>query len=804
MKPSLLRPGTLVVALLLTACGGGGGGGSDAPARPTANIDVLTPTQATFSLADGPVEVQLDGSNSSSPRSGTLSYQWQLVSQPAESGASLSGAAATTTSFNADLPGDYVASLVVDDGTIQSTPTRVTLVATSPYPVAITAPRHSVRLGTETLGLDGSASQPPTGQSGTLSYQWTLKQVPDGSAGFLTGAGQALATLNLDVAGDYLLQLVVSHDGVASEPADVVVTVSAGNAPPVAVAEDRTVNLGEEVVLDGGNSYDPDGAALQYRWVWSDAEPDGVPIPPLRGRTTDIVRFTPEAAGTYKLDFFVFDGTWKSEEREVTVTVERPEDGSINNPPIGDLEATGYFPSYSYNEQEVGLRANFTFIGYDPEGDPLQITNAELLEKPAGSTAELVDIGAWEPLGKKIQKLDKVGLYRVRMTVSDGVNSITREATMEAKIGNVNGRPATGGVTAQAQSVLVGNALIFDASSSDPNLDPLTFEWELADRPDGSQAVVEAVLEPESQEYRRARVLTDVPGPYTVRVVARDDRGLTGASPAEASGIAKLANNPPEIRRVIWKRNWGSLAPGESFYQLLPCMSLHFSPLVVDANGDKIYTHEEMLSAPEGGDFTSDPGEADCPNTRGAVFTKPGTYVFRYLASDGIEDAAPYDFNVDIEPMENARGVLLKSWSEGDALLHPLPYENIPPYGYGTTLHLRPVLEPRRIVWSIDAVDGDYTVVDVAASHINGGLESLTPWFEGVREGQVIKQGETLNFSTWMPPVPCIRTDDLAEGFHFSFRIKEIPQATFVYENWVEASRGVLSQWTDCEPGQME
>ena len=41
-------------------------------------------------------------------------------------------------------------------------------------------------------------------------------------------------------------------------------------------------------------------------------------------------------------------------------------------------------------------------------------------------------------MGKKIQKLDVEGMYKVRMVVSDGVNQLTTDATMEAKIGNVN------------------------------------------------------------------------------------------------------------------------------------------------------------------------------------------------------------------------------------------------------------------------------------------------------------------------------------------------------------------------------
>ncbi|MEY1661736.1 PKD domain-containing protein [Isoalcanivorax beigongshangi] len=799
--------GTLGLSLMVTACGSSSSS-SSAPTPPKAEITLLSPADTTFSLGQGPVTVQLDGSHSSSPRDATLSYSWNLVAAPTHSNAQLDNSDGTLANFKADLPGAYVASLTVDDGSARSTATRITLDATSPYPTASSATHYSVRLGTDSLGLDASASTPPTGESGPLDYKWSLGLVPEGSGAYLTQAEQALATLHLDLEGDYHLRLVVSYQGTESAPVEVRVTVSSGNAPPVAVADDITITRGSEVVLDGSRSYDPDGEPLEYRWRWASTatSPKHLPIPELQGTNTDTLRFTPEAVGNYYLVFSVFDGTWKSEEQTVTVTVQKPADAD-NLPPVGDLITVAYFPTNSVsNQQEVGLRANFVFEGYDPDGDAIEIIDAELVSKPAGSNATLDSIGAWEPLGRKIQVLDKVGDYQVRMTLSDGTHTITRDATMTALVGNVNRRPDAGGIDMASGSVLVGNPLVFTATSKDPDLDPLTFTWELVDRPDNSQAVIVPVLEPESREYRRAHVVTDVPGPYRVRVQVKDDRGLEGITPREVGGMAKLSNSAPEIRYVSWQRNWGSLAPGQKFVQLLPCMSLLFRPVVVDLDGDSFETREQMLSAPEGGDYTSLSYAQDaCPNMRGNGFTQPGTYVFRYEASDGIDDAKPYDFTVEIEPMANARGVLLRNLDgDGDALLHPLPYENLPPYGYDFVGRPAPVTKPLQLAWSLEALDSDYTIVDVETRHINGGLASLTPWFEGLEEGTVIRQGDSLSFQTWLPAVPCLRTDDMAEGYHLSFRIKELPDVHFIYENWIGGRKGILSQWQECAPGELE
>ncbi|WP_457934862.1 PKD domain-containing protein [Pseudoalteromonas sp. SCSIO 43210] len=796
------------LSLTMSACGGSSDKKADTEVqvpqqKPIAVIELQSPTEQTFSLEAGAVQVTLNADTSTSAEGTSLTYTWQLIERPAASKSDITSADSVITEFTADFPGEYVVNLIVNDGTNNSEAVRFTLTATSPYPIAITESIYSVNLGTDSIGLDGSQSVTPTGETGSLAYQWELIEKPIDSTGYLNNADQSQSTLFVDLAGDYKLQFIVTYNGIASESVNVTVSVAEGNAPPVAKADDITIILGEEAVLDASSSIDPEGEKLQYRWQWgySPTEPDNAPLPKLDGATTAKVRFTPQAVASYKVMLFVFDGTRKSEEKEITVTVNKNPEATTNAAPIGELSATGYYPSYSIGEQEVGLRAEFNFTGYDPEGEALQIIDATLVEKPEGSVAELVDIGSWKPMGKKIQKLDIAGTYLVRMVISDGENQISLDATMEAKVGNVNGQPSTSGVSAQSKSVLVGDALVFDASSSDPNDDPITFHWELTDKPDGSNATIEAVIEPESQEYRRAKVITDVPGSYTARLIVEDDRGLFAKTYAQDNGLAKLTNTTPEIRSVVWARNWGRLSPGEDYYQILTCMSLLHRPVTIDADGDEVFTHEELISAPEGGEFTSSPSEADCPNTRGQVFTKPGTYTFRYSATDLIDDAPQYDFVVKVDPIAEAKGVRLRSLNDNDeSLWQPLPYENIPPFANDFYASSKPFLEEGYVRWSLTATDADYTIENLHVSHINGDLESLTPRFENLMQGQVIAKGESVEFKTLLPVVTCVRNEEASEGFHFSFRIKEIPEITFVYETWRTANQSSLFyEWTECE-----
>jgi hypothetical protein len=75
--------------------------------------------------------VTLNGSASSDANSDPLTYSWTLTSAPASSTAVLSGATTVAPTFTADLAGMYVATLVVNDGMVDSTAATVTINAAS-------------------------------------------------------------------------------------------------------------------------------------------------------------------------------------------------------------------------------------------------------------------------------------------------------------------------------------------------------------------------------------------------------------------------------------------------------------------------------------------------------------------------------------------------------------------------------------------------------------------------------------------------------------------------------------------------
>src|SRR5207248_4359276 len=95
-----------------------------------------------------------------------------------------------------------------------------------------TAPAE-VNIGT-TVQLDGTASSDPQGRQ--LSFDWCMVSLPSGSKAALNDAHSTNPTFVADVAGKYVVQLVVGNSFVVSEPLQQTITVDncGSNAPVIA------------------------------------------------------------------------------------------------------------------------------------------------------------------------------------------------------------------------------------------------------------------------------------------------------------------------------------------------------------------------------------------------------------------------------------------------------------------------------------------------------------------------------------------------------------------------------------------
>ena len=129
--------------------------------------------------------VQLDGSGSNDPGDDSLTYTWTLAA-PDGSTATLSDTTIVNPTFVADLDGEYLATLVVNDGTSESDPDSVEIEAEAELneaPEADAGQDQTVATGA-TVQLDGSGSSDPEDDSISLQLDpgrsWRQHRYPLG------------------------------------------------------------------------------------------------------------------------------------------------------------------------------------------------------------------------------------------------------------------------------------------------------------------------------------------------------------------------------------------------------------------------------------------------------------------------------------------------------------------------------------------------------------------------------------------------------------------------------------------------
>jgi hypothetical protein len=345
--------------------------------------------------------ITLDGSTSSDANGDIITYKWSLISKPTSSTASLTGDTTAKPTFVADRAGIYVASLVVNDGKLDSSvvTTTVTAASANVAPVANAGIVQSVALGPVTL--DGSGSTDANGD--TLTYSWTLLARPIGSAAALNDITSAKPTFTADLVGVYVASLVVNDGKVSSTIVTTTVTASVANVAPVANAGSfQNVVTGQPVTVSGAGSTDANADVLTYKWAMVSKPLDSTAT--LANATTIAPSFTADKNGTYVLSLQVNDGKLDSNNISyITVTA-----GAANVAPVANAG----------NAQTVARLATVMLdaTGSTDANNDILLYRWVLTYKPVGSTAVLSDSAASRPTFRA----DVAGVYVATLVVNDG------------------------------------------------------------------------------------------------------------------------------------------------------------------------------------------------------------------------------------------------------------------------------------------------------------------------------------------------------------------------------------------------
>ena len=121
---------SLFVSSALTACGGGGSDStSPQPSTGTTQPTNTAPTAEISGEASTMVgqSLTLSAQGSSDAEGDSLTYSWELASQPSDSSLSLTNATSEEIEFTPDVAGDYALALTVNDGTADSAVVEITI-----------------------------------------------------------------------------------------------------------------------------------------------------------------------------------------------------------------------------------------------------------------------------------------------------------------------------------------------------------------------------------------------------------------------------------------------------------------------------------------------------------------------------------------------------------------------------------------------------------------------------------------------------------------------------------------------------
>jgi len=219
--------------------------------------------------------ILLDGSHSADRDGSIIDYRWSQVSGSAVTLNETSNGFATfqaPSSKNAEFGGDeaLVFELEVEDhGNIVSIDTAIVTLDGNIPPRAITTDFQVVDSG-DVVTLDGSLSTDLLGK--IVSYEWRqisgepVDLIQESAATVSFTAPSVVSSSPLIYFEILKFELVVTdNEGLESSAVTQVNVRSL--APPVAFAGfSKTVSSGEEVLLDGRRSSDPDGEIVSYNW----------------------------------------------------------------------------------------------------------------------------------------------------------------------------------------------------------------------------------------------------------------------------------------------------------------------------------------------------------------------------------------------------------------------------------------------------------------------------------------------------------------------------------------------------------
>jgi RHS repeat-associated protein len=469
-------------------------------------------------------------------------------------------------------------------------------------PSADAGPDHTITLPTDTVALEGTASDDGLPTGSTLAVTWTKVSGP-GPVTFADEESAATsATFSID--GEYVLKLTAS-DGQLSSSDTTIITVIPRNQPPVVDAgPEQTIELPAPAELRGTVSDDalPRGSTVTVTW----SVVDGPGAVTFADPSAAVTTASFDAPGVYTLRLSA-DDTEFTVSDDVIITVLKNEAPSVN----AGLDQTITLPI-----DTVALAGTAADDGL-PGGSTLEVTWT-VVSGPAPVT--FADTGS----AATSATFSVDGDYVLQLTASDGQLSSSDTVTITVIPRN---QPPVVEAGPEQTIKLPASAALSGTVTDDglPRGSVVTTTWSVVNGPgavtfaDPSAAVTTASF--------------SVPGVYTLRLSASD----TELTVSDDVVITVLQNEAP------------SVAAGPDQEITLPSTTTLNGTASDDGmpSGSTLEVFWTQISGPVPVIF-NDAFAATTPIT----FAAPGTYVLRLTASDS-ELSANDELTIVVHPRPN-------------------------------------------------------------------------------------------------------------------------------------------------------
>jgi lysophospholipase L1-like esterase len=325
---------------------------------------VQLPTDST--LLSGTASFDPDGSN--------LKFKWRKISGPTATIVNDSIAAPRIKNL---LAGNYSFSLIVTDDSLAVDADTVNFIVNT-APVAIAGTDQTITLPNHTISLNGAASFDDDGN--IVLYRW--RRISGNGTITITDTNTVVTSVNFISSGQYLFELKVIDNlgAVAKDTISITINPDPNLAPVANAGSDQSLQMpANHILLDGRNSYDPEGTATTFNWALVSGPAGSLFITPNKDSTS--VVFVNEGTYIFRLSITDMGGLIGTDDITVIVLAIPNASKKIN---VNIYGGANPFTNTQWNNWNIIASPTSTKFLYDD----VSLSNINASITAAGSMAD--------------------------------------------------------------------------------------------------------------------------------------------------------------------------------------------------------------------------------------------------------------------------------------------------------------------------------------------------------------------------------------------------------------------------------